>query len=63
MGETGNIVKHIEWRDRDENLVGRISKCLRYLIDVTRLDPLSLGKVRGGSSALASSVLLDMLGR
>ena len=42
--------------------MGRISKCLRYVIDVTGLDPLSLGEL-GGSSALASSVLLDVLER
>ena len=39
--------------------MGRISKCRRYVIDVTGLDLLSLGE----SIALASLVLLDMLGR
>ena len=42
--------------------MGRISKCLRYVIDVTGLDPLSLGDIEG-SGALVSSVLLDVLGR
>ena len=44
------------------NLVGRISKCRRHVIDVTGLDPLSLGEL-GGSCALASLLLLDVLGR
>ena len=44
------------------NLVGRISKCRRYVIDVTGLDPIFLGEL-GGSSAFASLVLLDVLGR
>ena len=34
----------------------------RYVINVTGLDPLSLREL-GGSSALASLVLLDVLGR
>ena len=59
-GETGNLGKHLEWRDRGEELVGRISECRRYVIDVTGLDLFSLGDL-GGSSALASSVLLDEL--
>ena len=42
--------------------MSRISKCRRYLIDVTGLDPLSLGEL-GGSSALASLVPLDVLGQ
>ena len=42
--------------------MGRISKCCRYVIDVTGLDSLSLGEL-GVSSALASLVLLDVLGR
>ena len=42
------------------NLLGRISKCRRYVIDVTVLDSLSLGE---GISDLASLVLLDVLGR
>ena len=46
----------------ERNLVGRISKCRRYVIDVTGLEPLSLGEL-GGSSALANLVLLDVLGR
>ena len=46
------------------NFVGRISKCRRYVIDVTGEDPLSWKELRGGgSSALVSSVLLDVLGR
>ena len=28
--------------------MGRISKCHRYVIDVTALDPLSLGELEGG---------------
>ena len=44
------------------NFVGRISKCRTYVIDITGLDPLSLGEL-GVPSALASSVLLDVLGR
>ena len=42
--------------------MGRISTCRRYVIEVTGLDPLSLGEF-GGSSALASLVLVDVLGR
>ena len=38
--------------------MGRISKCRRYLIDVTGLNPLCFGKL-GGSSDLESLVLLD----
>ena len=38
-----------------------MSKCCRYVIDVTGLDLLSLGEL-GGSSAFASLVLLDVLG-
>ena len=29
--------------------MGRISKCRRYVIDVTGLDPLSLGELGGGA--------------
>ena len=44
--------------------MGRISKCRRYVIDVTGMDPLSLRELGGeGFSALASLVLLDVLGR
>ena len=43
--------------------MGRISKCRRYVIDVTVLDPLSLEELGMGFSALASMVLLDVLGR
>ena len=42
--------------------MGRINKCHRYMIDITRMDPISLGEF-GGSSALASLVPLDMLGQ
>ena len=28
--------------------MGRISKCCRYVIDITVLDPLSLGELEGG---------------
>ena len=41
----------------------RISKCRRYVIDVTVVDSLSLGNWGEGFSALASLVLLDVLGR
>ena len=44
------------------NLVCRISKFRRYVIYVTGLDVLSLGEL-GGSNALASLVLMDILGR
>ena len=44
--------------------MGRISAISRYVIDIIGPDPLSLGELGGGySSALASSVLLDVLGR
>ena len=42
--------------------MGRINKCRGYVTDVTGLDMLSLGKL-AGSSALASSVLVEVLGR
>ena len=42
------------------NRVGRMSKCPRYVIDVTGLDLLSLVEL-GGS--LANSVLVDVLGQ
>ena len=38
-------------------------KCRRYAIDVTGLDPLSLWSLVVEFSALASLVLLDVLGR
>ena len=45
--------------------MARISKCRRYVIDVTGLDPLYLRKLAGGgggsSSAFVSFVLLDVL--
>ena len=45
--------------------MGRISKCRRYLIDVTVLDPLSSEELGGGVQCfvLTSLVLLDVLGR
>ena len=43
--------------------MGRISASPRYGIDITGPDPLSLGELGGISSALASSVLLNVLGR
>ena len=44
--------------------MGRIRTSPRYVIDITGPDPLSLGELGMGiSSALASSVLLDVLGR
>ena len=45
------------------NLVGRIRKCRRYVIDVTRLDPLCLGKLGRGVQCFGELVLLDVLGR
>ena len=52
-GETGNLGNYKSWKTlRVErsgwNLVGRISTCRRYVIDVTGLDPLSLGELGGG---------------
>ena len=44
-------------------MVDRISKYRRYVIDVTVLDSLTLGELGEGFSALASLVLLDVLGR
>ena len=41
--------------------MGAISKCCRYVTDITGLDLLSLGEL-WGSSAFASLVLLDVLG-
>ena len=58
-GEAGNLGKTLKVERLGWNMVDRISKCRRYVIDVTILDPLSLR----GSSALASLVLLDVLGR
>ena len=45
--------------------MGRISSSPRHVIDIIGPDRLSLGKLGGGeiSSALASSVLLDVLGQ
>ena len=42
---------------------GEICTSPRYLIDIIGIDPLSLGELGGISSALVSSVLLDVLGR
>ena len=44
-GKTRNLGKRLERRDWDEDMVGRISTCRRYVIDVNGLDPLSLGKL------------------
>ena len=44
------------------NLVGRMIPYHGYMIDVTGLDMLSLGDLGGGSNALASLVLLEVLG-
>ena len=41
----------------------RISKYRRYVINVAGMDPLSLGELGGGFSALVILVLLDVLGR
>ena len=43
--------------------MGRISTSSRYVIDMIGKDPLYLGELGGISSALASSVLLGVLGR
>ena len=45
------------------NLKARINTSFRYVIYIIGPDSLSLGELRGISSALASSVLLDVLGR
>ena len=47
------------------NLVGRISKLCRYMIDVTGLDPLFFGELVGGGGVhcFGSLVLLDELGK
>ena len=44
-------------------MVVRISTSLRYVIDIIGTDPLSLVEAWGISSALARSVLLDVVGR
>ena len=43
--------------------MNRISKCRRYVIDITVLDSLSLEELGEGFSALASLVLLGVPGR
>ena len=43
--------------------MGRIITSSRYVIDIIGTDLLSLGELGGISSSLASSVLLDVLGR
>ena len=43
--------------------MGKISTSSRYVIDITGLDPLSLGGWEGIFCALESSVLQDVLGR
>ena len=45
------------------NLMGRISTSSRYVIYISGTDPLSLGELGGIFSALASTVLLDVLGQ
>ena len=45
------------------NLVGRISKCRRNVIDLTVLDPISLGELGVGFCVLVSLMLLGVLGR
>ena len=50
------------WRGKLE-ILENAHKCCRFVTDVTGLDPLSLGKLGMGFSALASLVLLDVLGR
>jgi len=45
VGETGNLGKRLEWRDQDETWW--VGKCRRYVIDITGLDPLSLGELGG----------------
>ena len=63
-GESLKSWKTLRVEGSECNLVGRISKCRRCVIDVTGMDQLSLGELGGGGcSALASSVLLDVLGR
>ena len=47
MENTSVENKH-EWRDQDENLVGRISTSPRYVTDITEPDPLSTGELGGG---------------
>ena len=43
--------------------MGRISKCRRYVIDLTVLESLSLRKLGVGFIALVTWVLLDVVGR
>ena len=43
--------------------MGRISKCRRYVIDATGLDPLSLGELGGGVKFFGEFGVLDVLGR
>ena len=47
-GGPRNLGKHLEWRDRDETLVGKISRSPRYLIDISKTGPLYLWGVGGG---------------
>ena len=63
----GNIGNWKSWKTlrvekSGRNFAGRISKFRRYVIEVIVLDLMSLWKL-GGSSAFASLVLLDVLGR
>jgi len=61
-GESLKSWKTLRVEGSECNLVGRIIKCRRCVIDVTGMDQLSLVEL-GVCSALASSVLLDVLGR
>ena len=55
--------KTLKVEESGRSLVDRISKCPRYVIDVTVLDSLSLWGVRGGFSDLVSLALLGVLGQ
>ena len=45
VGGTGNLGKRLEWRDQDETWLESTS--LRYVIDITGLNPLSLEELEG----------------
>ena len=59
-GENAKYWKTLRVEISGSNLVVRISKCRRYMIEVSGLGPLSFGEL-GGSSALAILVLLEVL--